>query len=134
MTKKPVQKPQAHILVIEPNTDLVSDSGFKNPYSELNSYSSQITILNSIESGLYFLSSTTPDLVLLSCSFTPQKNHKFLEALKNHITAKIIPLVFVIDLSQATSVVLGTSWGNSLGVIHTASTPQEIKLLLKRWL
>ena len=121
-------------LVVEPDETLTTPPNISPPYSFLQSHSYSLTILPSIELARASLSKFTPDLVLLSMSFSPQKTIEFLEVLKNASTQKLIPLLFVVNLSQPISVVPGTTWGNKLSITHTVCTEKEFQTTLKRFL
>ena len=125
---------QKTALVIEPNTFLVSTQSLAIPYSFLPKQKLQLTTVASIESALAHLVDQTPDIVFLSTSFSPHKTLKFLEALKNHSTKKLIPLIMVVDLSLPASIIPGTTWGESLGIVHTAISPKEFQATLKRFM
>lgn len=125
---------QPSALIIEPNESLVSQKNPAIPYSFLAKQKLQISVVASVESALAYLVDQTPNLVFLSASFSPHKTLQLLEALKNHSTEKVIPLVMVIDLSLPTSIIPGTSWGESLGIVHTAISSKEFQATIKRFL
>jgi DNA-binding response OmpR family regulator len=114
-----------NILIIEPNTKL------HNPYALL-SQSHNIERVTSPELGLKYMSQQLPELVLLSTSPSITKILSFLESLKNASHQKLIPLMFVIDLSYKLSTIPGTTWGNKLGVITSISSENELNSTIRR--
>lgn len=116
------------ILIIEPNNQLA------NPYQFLNQKDWQLIKTASLPLALQQLGKQLPDLIMLSTSFSANKTLHFLESVKNLSTQKLIPLVWVVDLNQAISQILGTHWANQLGLLHSASSKQETLICLERLL
>lgn len=85
--------------------------------------------LNQAEKNLQHLS---PALVVVSSSFSPVKTVEFLEHFKNTFVDQLIPLIFVIDFSLPITKIVGTHWGNKVGVLTTLSSKEEVKATLQR--
>lgn len=113
-----------HALIIEPNHKL------KEPYETVSSFFN-ITLVTNLAEARQSLTKLQPDIFFLSSSFSPHLQLEILETLKNACSTKIIPLVFVIDLSQALNQITGTSWGDTLTILHSQQKPATIKTLLK---
>lgn len=113
------------MLIIEPNTKL------HTPYSLLSNKNT-IERVATPELGLKSMSLQTPDLVLLSASPSISKILSFLESLKNASHNKLIPLIFVIDLSYKLSTIPGTTWGGKLGVLTSISSENELNSTIRR--
>ncbi len=116
------------ILIIEPNANLAS------PYQFLNQNSYQLTKAASLELALSQLKNKLPNLIALSTSFSANKTLYFLESVKNLCTKQLIPLVFVVDLNQPVSQILGTHWADKLAILHSASSKQETLASVERLL
>ncbi len=118
---------QRSVLIVEPNQSLTI------PYMYLpNTYT--LTCVSSIRRARNELAHTVPDLVFLSTSFRPAQTLSFLEELKKVSQSKtrIIPIVFVIDLSQRVSYVLGTTWAGKVGFANSQSSAEELFSTLER--
>lgn len=114
-----------YALIIEPN------DGLNHPYLFLeNKYSYQR--YTSVEIALQHMSQKYPDIVFLSSSFSLSKCVKVLDALKHVSTLSLVPIVFVVDLSQNASLIPGTTWGNKLGIITSISDNHEVNSTLNR--
>jgi len=114
------------ILIVEPN----KNSGL--PYSFFKQKQFNLATTASIQKALKDLAQFTPNLVLLSTSFSTDQLIIFLEALKNASSKQIIPLILVVDLTKPLSILPGTSWGKKLGIIHSLSSKKEISATLDR--
>ncbi len=113
------------VLIIEPN-ELLSV-----PYMYLpTTYT--LTCVPTIRRAQNVLDEMIPDMVFLSSSFPPDESLQFLEYLKKKSTAKIIPLIFVVDLSRQISHVLGTTWAGKLGLTHSLTSAEELTSTLHR--
>lgn len=114
-----------NILIIEPNSQLHS------PYSLLSGKNS-VKRVTSIELGLKNMSLYSPDLAFISSSLSISKILTFLESLKNASHTRLIPLIFVIDLSYKLSIIPGTTWGNKLGILTSISSENELNSTIHR--
>ncbi len=112
------------ILIIEPDNKLLK------PYDHFKS--SNLCRIASIEQGIKYLSDSTPDIVFISTSFSIHKTLHFLDTLKNASMSGLIPLVFVINLSEKISYVPGTTWAGKIGIIHSLSSAKEINSTIQR--
>lgn len=98
------------ILILEPKRAL------SLPYQHLqNKY--QLNRVQTIEAGLKQISKTTPQLIILSASYSASKTLYFLESLKNLSQQRLIPILILVDLNQPVSQILGTSWGEHLAIL-----------------
>lgn len=117
------------ILIIEPNASLNS------PYSYVSTIFRQAVTekrVTKVSEALIFLGSTSTDLVMISCSLDPRETLAFLEELKDYSREKIVPIVFVVDLEQRLSTVLGTHWGGSSAILSSLSSLSEVKAVILR--
>lgn len=112
-------------LIIEPNKLL------QQPYSYIQK-SLSVQRVESIQVGMLEISKSKPDIVFLSTSFSISQTVELLTALKNKSQDGLIPLIFVIDLSQKISSVPGTTWGNKLGILCSQSSFNELNSTLDR--
>lgn len=115
-----------NILIIEPNRFLAT------PYMHLPLDKYQITCRKSIQQALILLKEKPIDLIFISASFSTSKKIDFLDALKKISTQQLIPLIFVIDLNQPISTILGVTWGNKIGICHSLSSSAELFSTLER--
>jgi len=113
------------ILIIEPNSQLHSPYYFFPPH-----WSTQRS--GTIEIAFRDLQRHSPDIIFLSTSFSLTKIVRLLDTVKNLSFIKLIPVVFVVDLSQRVSHFPGTTWGGKIGIIHTLSSKAEINSMLTR--
>lgn len=125
---------RSKVLLIEPDVSLTSFPALSAPYSFFLEQKPAFTCLPSVELAQEYLSQQTPDIVFLSMSFSPQKSTDLLEMIKNLSTQKLIPLIFVLNLSHPLSVVPGTTWGGHIGVLHTSTSQQEFEATLSQLL
>ena len=116
------------ILIIEPNLDL------KKPYCFIDQKIFFISRVNNTLLAVEELQKQNFDLVFLSCSFSSKKFLNFLEFLKSSNQLKITPLVLVIDLNQAYSIVPGLSWNNQLVILNSLSSKKELQINLDKLL
>ncbi len=117
------------MLIIEPNTQLTL------PYhyvSDLSSEKHTVLRVSTLEQAIIKLDSHQPKVVFLSTSFDPNQALEFLEKLKEYSSTGIIPLIFVVDWSQRVQTLLGTSWGDAVGILHSLSSQEEVAATLKR--
>jgi len=110
------QKIQA--LVVEPQQHLAQPYSFLQKRCQLQHYSA-------VKPALQALSNQQFDLFILSASFQPAQTVKLLEAFKNQFKDQVVPLIIVIDLSQALSAVPGTQWAGKLDILHSQSSEQQ---------
>ena len=115
------------ILIIEPKPDLAE------PYSFLPQDTNTLH-LTSTQQATQYLHNKTPDLVIISASYSPPQIFHLLSTLKECSSSSmyLIPLIFYIDLGHKTSFIPGTFWGNKLGIINSLSSPKEVELVLAR--
>jgi hypothetical protein len=113
-------------LIIEPNPSLAT------PYMHLPSKFEPVCV-PTLEQGIVKLSYIrSPALIFISTSFSASKVVHFLETVKNYSTTRLIPLIFVVDLSHKISSLLGTTWGGKLGIAHTLTSAKELDSILER--
>ncbi|OGK43875.1 hypothetical protein A2957_00435 [Candidatus Roizmanbacteria bacterium RIFCSPLOWO2_01_FULL_38_11] len=112
-------------LIIEPNKKLGS------PYNYISGLFNIVHVAN-VESGLVSLSGTLPQVVFLSTNIGINKTLMFLEALKNASHKKLIPLIFVIDLTNKLNTVPGTTWGGKIGILHSMASKTEFNSTMNR--
>jgi response regulator RpfG family c-di-GMP phosphodiesterase len=113
------------LLIIEPNTRLTT------PYNELPSAYS-IMRVSATQQAAELLKTMTPDVVLLSTSYSMTKILEVLDQIKLLSTSGIIPVVFVVDWSHKMSCLPGTTWAGKVGILHTLSNPAEVEATLTR--
>ncbi|MBT4124620.1 MAG: hypothetical protein HN981_01765 [Candidatus Pacebacteria bacterium] len=116
--------PKKSALIIEPNHNL------KEPYETVADFFN-ITKVNSLAEARQSLTKLQPDIFFMSSSFSPHLQLEILETFKNACSTQIIPLVFVVDLSQSLNQITGTSWGDTLTILHSRQKQATIKTLLK---
>lgn len=116
------------ILIIEPNEQLLS------PYAYISGISSPDTSVrvSSLSEALSYLTKNTPDLVILSTSFKIDDLLTMLEAIKNKSHTALIPLVLSVDLSQPLCQIPGTTWGDTLGIVHSLTSAEEMSATISR--
>lgn len=116
-----------NILIIEPKPDLAA------VYSYLPQDTMPLHVM-STQRATQYLSDQTPDLVIISASYSPVKIFHLLETLKERSSKSmhLIPLVLSIDLDHKNSFVPGTYWGQKLGIINSLSSKAEVQLILAR--
>lgn len=92
----------------------------------------QLIHVRSIPLALKHLERRSFEIALLSASFSSSKLLAVLEALKVASHTRLIPVVIMVDLSQRINVVLGTQWGEKIGVLCSLSEKAEIQAVLER--
>jgi PleD family two-component response regulator len=117
------------LLIIEPNDSLVLPYGY---ISELYPNIDKMKRVSSTVKALDYLSEQTPDLVMLSASFSYVEQLEVLEKVKNLSKAKLIPVIIVVDFSQPLNSVLGTSWGGKMGLICSTCNRLEARSAFER--
>ncbi|MFZ5376275.1 MAG: hypothetical protein ACOZAN_01235 [Patescibacteria group bacterium] len=120
--------PQSQVLIIEPNDDLV------NPYAFFDAQVFNCQRVRSLPSAKQQLKTFNYDLICLSMTFSAQSNLEMLTAIKDSLRDQITPLLFVIDLNQALSIVPGTHWGQKLAILHSDSDKTEFDTSMKQLL
>ncbi|MBU0579404.1 hypothetical protein KKE34_02055 [Patescibacteria group bacterium] len=115
------------ILIVEPKPDLADLYNFLPQ----DSHTLHIT---STGRATQYLRDKTPDLVIISASYSPVQIFHMLETLKECSSSSmyLIPLIFSIDLDHKTSFIPGTYWGKKLGIINSLSSKKEVELVLAR--
>lgn len=112
-------------LIIEPKHNLIA------PYLHLpKTYT--ITRVDSLQTAFEHLLDSPPDLVLLSVNYSKMDLLDFLIELKCVSRYKLIPLIFVVNLSKHLNFIPGTSWGGKLGILHNLSSQKEVNSTLQR--
>lgn len=112
-------------LIIEPNSNL------DYPYKLLGK-TYNLKRCASVETGLLELAQSEPDIIFISASFAASKLVTILDAVKNKSKDRLIPVIFVIDLSNQINRIPGTTWGNKIGVLTSISTRDEYNSTLRR--
>lgn len=115
------------ILIVEPNLQLVK------PYSFLDKNVYEITRVNNIIDATAKLKKQNFTLVFLSCSFSNKKLINFLESLKEASRKEIIPLILLVDLNQAFSIVPGLNWNQQFALLSSNSSKKELTTTLSRF-
>ena len=113
------------VLIIEPNSSLDS------PYNKLCS-SWDIQRIKSIELAPNSLLSRCPHVIFISNSYKITKCMSLLETIKNFSFSYLIPIIFVVDLTNHISYFPVTKWGGKIGIIHSLSSKDEIYSTLDR--
>ncbi|MBU0576646.1 hypothetical protein KJ707_04495 [Patescibacteria group bacterium] len=115
------------ILIVEPKKELAA------PYSCLPQDAHTLHV-TSTQRATQYLQDKTPDLVILSASYSPPQIFHLLETLKEKSSSNmyLIPLILAIDLGHKNSFIPGTYWGEKLGIVNSLSTKKEVELVLKR--
>lgn len=115
-------------LIIEPNPQLVT------PYSLLTSVYHQplsLTRVDNLDQARPAFTASKPDLVMFSGSFAAIASLDFLEFIHREMPmGELIPLIWVVDLSQPLSQVLGTAWGGKVAVLSSESDIHELRACL----
>jgi PleD family two-component response regulator len=117
------------IFIIEPNTSLVYPYVF---ISELYPNLDKMKRVNSTLLALDYLENHTPDLVMLSGTFSYVEQLEVLIKLKKMSRNKLIPVITVVDLGQPLNSVLGTTWGGKMGLICSTSNRLETRSAFER--
>lgn len=116
------------VLIIEPNPQLVT------PYSLLTSIYHQplsLTRVDNLEQSKPAFLSVKPDLVLLSGSFAAVSTLDFLQFMYREMPiGELIPLIWIVDVSQPLSQVLGTAWGGKVSVLSSVADVTELRACL----
>lgn len=115
------------ILIVEPKPELADIYGFLPQ-------DANIIHIISTQHATQYLRDKTPDLVVISASYSPPQTFHLLETLKERSSSSLylIPLIFSIDLDHKTNFIPGTHWGKKLGIIHSLSSRKEVELTLGR--
>lgn len=115
------------ILIIEPKPELAE------AYDLLPQDINPLHVTSTPQATQY-LHNKTPDLVIISASYSPPQIFHLLSALKECSSSSryLIPLIFYIDLDHKTSFIPGTYWGKKLGIINSLSSKKEVELVLAR--
>ncbi len=115
------------ILIVEPKPDLAQVYGSLPQESHL-------IHLTSTQRATQYLQDKTPNLVIISASYSPVQIFHLLETIKERSSSSkyLIPLIFSIDLEYKTSFIPGTYWAQKLGIINSLSSKKEVKLILDR--
>jgi PleD family two-component response regulator len=115
------------ILIVEPKPELAEAYQFL-PQESNNLH------LTSTQKATQYLQDKTPDLIIISASYSPVQIFNLLEQIKEASSNNmfLIPVVFMIDLEHKTSFIPGTHWGGQLGIINTLSSKKEVELMLSR--
>ncbi len=112
------------ILIIEPNPQLVT------PYSLLTGiYHRPLSLsrVDSLADARKSFDELHPSIVLMSCSFAANDALDMLEYIRLHMIGEIIPLIWVVDLCQPLSQVLGTAWGGKVAVLSSVADIREVR-------
>jgi hypothetical protein len=106
------------------------------PNSLQNFFDSNFTIATAQTFGqaLQLLSAHQPAVVCISTRFAPTKIVSLLESIKECSQSHLIPVLFVLDLSQPTIVLPGTRWAGKLGIVTQDMTDAELTALFDRLL
>jgi PleD family two-component response regulator len=91
-----------------------------------------ITTVNTTESAQLQLAKSEWDGVIMSTQLSPHKQLELLEIVKTKCRERIIPVIYLIDLQNRLTTILGTSWGDTLGIFHSLSSEAEVASTLKR--
>lgn len=112
-------------LIFEPNRNLIV------PYSFLDeSYS--IIRKDNLREGLKAFYTNPIDIVFISASFKPNRSLNILEAVKNKSKVRLIPIIFVVDLSNSLNFIPGTSWGGKIGIIDSFANEAQFVVTTDR--
>lgn len=115
---------QLHVFSFEPNSQLQVPYMYFPPSYHFHTNRSLVIP--------QFSHSPFPDLVTVSGSFTPEQLVDFLWQLKALCVQKIVPLIFVIDWLKPLTQIPGTTWGDTVGLLHSLSSPAEVTATLSR--
>jgi len=115
------------ILIVEPKPDLAEVYGFLPQDKHL-------IHITSTQRATQYLQDKTPNLVIISASYSPVQIFHLLEVLKERSSSSkyLIPLIFSVDLDHKTNFIPGTYWGKKLGIINSLSSKKEVALILTR--
>jgi len=116
-----------NILIIEANQKL------KKPYQYLSPAYQTVRLSTIEKAGAIFLN-FKPELIFLSCSFSPQQIITFLDCVANECRPHLIPIIFVIDLNHPLNFIPGTHWGQQTAVFSEFTSKHEFYTTLDRLL
>jgi DNA-binding response OmpR family regulator len=116
------------VLIIEPNPN------HSEPYQQFESELFVVTRVSGLTTALPALTAQTFQLICCSTSLQPSKLLELLEAAKHASATHLIPIVFVVDLSQRLTTFPISPWAGKMGIVTTHTSPAEWQALLQRLL
>ncbi len=114
------------ILVVEPNTAI------ERPYS-LVPKGYHIIRTSSTDKGVSLSQRQyLPDVIMLSSNVPEDDALAFMSTMLETFETKIIPLIYVVDLSRRVNIVPGTYWAQKMGVLCSLSSKKEVFATMER--
>jgi DNA-binding NarL/FixJ family response regulator len=92
----------------------------------------RVTHCSSLPLTLQAMAVKSPTVMVVSSRFSLTKHIQVLEALKEHSTHTLIPVIVSLDLSQPTITFPGTRWAGKLGFISPDTSQDEFIALIRR--
>jgi DNA-binding response OmpR family regulator len=115
------------LLIIEPDTQLAE------PYSFIAA--PQVVRVTTVQEALDQFNAQPWSVVSLSASLPPEEALRVFESLKALTETHgqpLTPVLVVVNTATRLSTVLGTTWGNKLGVVSSQVSKQELDSTLER--
>ena len=118
------------LLIVEP------DNSVDLPYRYFSEWYAPVAMrrVTSIDVARSILDEKLPTMVLLSTSYSAHKTLRFLETLKLKMNMEVVPLVYVVNWSVRIQHILGTSWGDKVGILNTLSSQEEVRVVTRNLL
>ena len=120
-----VKKKLPPALIIDPNRHFIPMYDYVSEFYDTTS-------IPSIPYAKRRLKTLSPSIVFVSSSYPAQTTLSFLTTLKNTSKHQIVPLVFVVDLTQKLNFIPGTTWARRIAVLDSFTTHQQLNSALQR--
>lgn len=80
------------------------------------------------------LAEVHPDYVLIDTDYSDVEQLTRLEVVAEYVRQhkRLVPVIYLLDWHLPSAVILGTSWGGKVGILHTFSSSSEIIDLFQR--
>ena len=124
-----------HIAHIAPNQE--ESEALKNIRSVITMGGGQVTVVRAddVQSIKKVFKLHYYNLICISCNYKPHQLFPRVEAALEECKSKqrIIPLVYLLNWKNPLPSMLGTGWGNFVGIVHNFSSRSEIMSMFIRF-